>query len=217
MAILSHTANMEKLRVLILEDDAWTRTMVSNALTSEFDVVGQAGDSKTALDLAASKQPNIAILDMDLGSGPTGIDVARALRQRLPDIAIVLLTSYASPKLFRSGLPELPSDVSYVRKSDISDFETLLKVVRDAVNGKASVGPDPLNLSDPLVETLMMLAQGLTNAEIAKRRFVSEKAVEQAIARLARHFDIPQEPASNTRVLLTRTYLRMTGQQLHER
>lgn len=188
--------------------------MVSNALGNDFEIVGLAGDSTTALQIAATQQPDVALLDMDLGSGPTGVDVARALRQRYPAMGIVILTSYTSPKLFRSQLPDLPTDVAYLRKSEVHDIAQLADVIRRAAAGETRDAAGVLDLSESQTETLMLLAQGLTNAEIAKRRYVSEKAVEQAIAKLARHFDIPQEPASNTRVLLTRAYLRMTGQHL---
>ena len=200
--------------MLVLEDDAWTRTMVTNALDADFEIVGTAGDSQTALRLAATQHPDVALLDMDLGNGPTGVDVARALRQRYPAMGIVILTSYTSPKLFRSQLPDLPSGVAYLRKGDVHDLAELATAIRHAAAGETRTAVAALDLSESQTETLMLLAQGLTNAEIAKRRFVSEKAVEQAIAKLARHFDIPQEPASNTRVLLTRAYLRMTGQNL---
>lgn len=207
-----HTAPMPRLRLLLLEDDGWTRTMLANALQGEFEVVAEAADSRSAMRLAALRQPDVAVLDMDLGAGPTGIDVARGLRQRFPALAILVLTSYASPRLFRTNLPQLPPGVLYVRKGDVTDFGALAALIRQAHDGSAEAAAPPLDLSDSQLETLLLLAQGLTNGEIARRRYVSEKAVEQAVAKLARQFDIPQEPATNTRVLLTRAYLRMTGQ-----
>ena len=71
---------------------------------------------------------------------------------------------------------------------------------------------DIQGMTDIQVETLRMVAQGHTNSEIAKQRFVTEKAVEQTIAKIAKALDIPAATNQNQRVHIARVYFRLTGQ-----
>ena len=199
-------------KVLILEDDAWTRSVLQTALSANgFEVVEAVGTAREAMATASAEQIDIALLDLDLGDGPTGVDVAIALGRRYPDLAIVLLTSYEDLRLFKAALPKLPDSVHVARKSEVSDVDQLVDLVRNASHQPTQPRTPISDLTDPQIETLRLVAAGLTNAQIAKERFVSEKAVEHAIARLARQLEIPQESSQNTRVLLTRAYFKMIG------
>ena len=199
-------------RVLILEDDAWTRSVLQTALAANgFEIVAAVGTAREAMAIAADGSLDVALLDLDLGEGPTGVDVAIALGRRYPDLAIVLLTSYEDLRLFKAALPKLPDSVHVARKSEVSDVDQLVELVRNASQQPLQRQTQISELTDPQIETLRLVAAGLTNAQIAKERFVSEKAIEHAIARLARQLDIPQESSQNTRVLLTRAYFKMIG------
>lgn len=199
-------------KVLILEDDAWTRSVLQTALSANgFEVVDAVGTAREAMKTAAGAQIDIALLDLDLGEGPTGVDVAIALGRRYPDLAVVLLTSYEDLRLFKSALPKLPDSVHVARKSQVTDVNQLVELVRNASQQPAQSRTQIAELTDPQIETLRLVAAGLTNAQIAKERYVSEKAIEHAIARLARQLEIPQESSQNTRVLLTRAYFKMIG------
>ena len=206
-----HTFTMT-VTVLILEDDAWTRSVLETALAANgFRVAAAVGTARDAMSAADTTDIDVAILDLDLGDGPTGVDVTIALGRRHPDVGIVLLTSYEDLRLFKSALPKLPDSVHVARKSEVTDVQQLVEYVRQA---KEKVPPTRrlmTELTDPQIETLRLVAAGLTNAQIAKERFVTEKAIEHAIARLARQLDIPQESSQNTRVLLTRAYFKMIG------
>ena len=199
-------------RVLILEDDAWTRSVLQTALSANgFEVVDAVGSAREAMATATAEQIDIALLDLDLGEGPTGVDVAIALGRCYPDLAVVLLTSYEDLRLFKAALPKLPDSVHVARKSEVSDVDQLVELVRNASQQPSKPRKPISDLTDPQIETLRLVAAGLTNAQIARARFVSEKAVEHAIARLARQLEIPQESSQNTRVLLTRAYFKMIG------
>lgn len=199
-------------KVLILEDDAWTRSVLQTALAANgFEVVAAVGTAREAMAIASGKSLDIALLDLDLGVGPTGVDVAIALGRRYSNLAIILLTSYEDLRLFKAALPTLPESVHVARKSEVGDVEQLAMLVRNASQQPSRRHGRISELTDPQIETLRLVAAGLTNAQIAKERFVSEKAIEHAIARLARQLEIPQESSQNTRVLLTRAYFKMTG------
>ena len=90
---------MTQWRALVVEDDGLTRTSVAAALRLQgLDVVGEADSASTAVQIAREKNPDVAVLDLDLGSGPNGGDIAIALRRLNPAIGIVVLTTYDSPR-----------------------------------------------------------------------------------------------------------------------
>jgi len=208
---------MNPLKVIIVEDDEFTRfTLVATLKANNFNVVADAPNAGLAISRSIEHRPDVALVDLDLGNGPTGLDLCVVLRKNLPEIGIVFLTSYKDPRLLRSSLSELPPGSIFLVKQDTNNPDLLSKKIREAAEQKnrnvdASHGLD-LEFTDSQIETLKLLAQGLSNSEIAKKRFVTEKAVEVTIARLAKKFDIAYDAASNQRVVLAKKVFSMMGQ-----
>ena len=207
---------MNPLKLIVVEDDDFTLFTLSATLkASGFDVVAEAKNAGEAVSKSIEKRPDVALLDLDLGIGPTGIDLSIALRKKLPNIGIVFLTSYKDPRLLRSSLPELPAGSIFLVKQDISDPSVLEIKVREAalykIGNKDKSPVIESEFTDSQIETLKLLAEGLSNGEIAKRRFVTEKAIEVTIARLAKKFDIPYDAASNQRVVLAKKVFELMG------
>lgn len=198
--------------VLLVEDDAFTRSTLSAALQrhglASVTAVGSAREALALQDL-----PSVALLDLDLGPGPTGIDLALALRERDPAIGIVLLTTYDDPRLLAGDLPALPRGTRYLRKREVGDVAEVIAAVRavqqQPLNGHASDAP---GLTDAQLDVLRAVAEGLSTAEIARRRGVSEKAVENLITRLCEHFGLERLPTHNQRVRLAMEYYALSGQ-----
>lgn len=217
------TRTTARARVLVVEDHAFTRTTVCGALReSGIDVVADTGTAAEALDLAARHKPDAAVLDLDLGEGPNGADLAAELRDMFPAIGIVMLTSYADPRLTGRNVDHLPGAAVYLIKSDVADAG----VVAEAIVSAARMAGDPdlagrpmlpgaaagtANMTDAQVEVARLVAEGLTNAEIAARRGVGETAVERLIMRIAREMGIDATSAGNRRVLIAREFLRQAG------
>ena len=207
---------MTQVKVMVVEDDAFTRfTLISTLHLSNFIVVAEANNSGEAIIKAEKFKPDVVLLDLDLGKGPTGVDLAVALRNKYPKIGIVILTSYSDPRLHRSSIPDLPSGSIFLVKQDISNpREIENKVLASSQNpvGIDSVKvPNKFELSDTQIETLRLVAQGLSNLEIAKQRFVTEKSVELTISRVAKKLGISRDQASNQRVQLVKKVLELTG------
>lgn len=200
--------------VLVVEDESFTRLSVVGALRHNgVDVVADCATSREALDRFREHAPAVCLVDLDLGSGPTGIDVAAAFRRINPSVGIVLLTSYLDPRLLSPGLRELPEGTRYVVKQSLSDIEMLVAAIESAAEHprsepKASVG---VPLTDTQVEILRLVSAGLSNTEIARVRVVDEKSVEQAIARTSRKLNVGATSAINRRVALARAYYRLIG------
>ena len=212
---------MSALRVVIVEDDALLRTSLVAALPLQgIDVVGSADGAAGALELIRRVQPDAALLDLDLGVGPNGIDIARLLRAEYPAMGLVVLTGYTDPRLAGASSAQLPEDVEYVVKSRLPDAALLGRILARSVarrTGQVSDLPAPLaphaphDLTRVQLEVLRFVARGMNNAEIAAARSVSEKAVENTITRLCRRLGIANDGEANTRVLLTRYYFMMSG------
>jgi two-component system invasion response regulator UvrY len=218
------------LTAAIVEDDPFARTMLVATLRAQgVEVVIETDTPSAALELTLLRRPRVAILDLHLGEGPTGIELAHALRGLDPRIAIVILTSFDDPRLLSTRLPDPPVGTRYVTKSEVASVEVLVRALKEAVDAVPSRGGSlpaaPLrssgpasqstgrviDLTDSQLETLQLLAQGHSNAEIAERRSVTERSVETTIGRVARSLGLAHDATRNQRVHMARVYLRSTG------
>lgn len=205
---------------LIVDDDAFTRTTVSAAIRAEgVDVVAVAAGVAQAMEVYAGvgrAKVQCAVLDLDLGIGPNGVDLAHALRRKDPAIGIVILTSFQDPRLLASSVNDLPPRSAYVVKQSLEDIGILVAAIEATAAPSVDVPIAPrVPLTDAQVETLRLLAYGLSNAEIARVRVVSEKSVEQAIKRVAVALDVDTSAQTNQRVALARAYFALTGAERH--
>ena len=215
-----HTAAVSP-RVLVLEDDGFTLSTVAAALRQGgMDVVAECATVAEAVRAVARETPDVAVVDLDLGPGPTGLDAAMAMRRYHPGLGIVVLTSYRDPRLMRSNLPAMPDGAQYVVKSDVHQINQVIDAISRAASPDALADPRPVeastfpHLTDSQIETLRLVAQGMTNAEIARTRFVTEKTVEQMIARIVRALNLVTEPNQNQRVAIARAYFRLVGRDV---
>ena len=116
-------------RVLIVDNHAFTLSTLNAALIGQGLSTLACDSAREALAQAPAFLPEVAVLDFDLGTGPTGIDLALRLRELFSQLGIVLLTSYRDPRLHSSGLPTLPIGVIYLCKSDLNDVNALLQAI----------------------------------------------------------------------------------------
>ena len=207
-------------RVLVVDDDDFTRTLVATLVESlGHTVVARAGAVSEAMALADDEGPDLALLDLDLGEGPTGLDLAHGLRRLLPSIAIVMLTSYGDPT-WMGQRREPPVGARYVVKGSVNDSQVLADAIASALADPLSTDAQQRSdtpLSEGQWEILRLVAAGYTNAEIARRRSLTEDAVNKAITRLVRQLDIEVGKHDNARVLLTQAYNRITGRASERR
>jgi len=201
---------------MVVEDDNFTRLSLVAALEQRgITVALQTASGAEAVTASKNTPISVALLDLHLGSGPTGIDVAHALRRHDPKIGIVFLTSFSDPRLMNPSLPRMPAGSQYLTKQSVTDIDMLFQAITDSLSTKreASTEHNPAfgNLSDIQIETLRLVAKGLSNAEIAKRRFVKPKSVELTINRVAKALGIPADSTQNQRVHIAKVYFRATG------
>lgn len=212
---------VSEIKLLLVEDDQIILTMMSKAVEVEdFKLLGATTNVVTAMESFKKNQPDVAILDIDLGAGPTGIDLANKIRKINHRVGIVFCTSYKDIRFIKNESHYYPPHTVLLKKSDIVNLDKVsnaiheaLELVRDADETK----PDQLsekfykNLTTLEIELLAMVASGVSNKNIAKERGISTKSCENAIARLAKKLDIPATENNNQRVLLTRKYFELSG------
>ena len=193
------------MKVLIVEDNLFINGMLVDLLEAAQMKVTAATDFASAMNKLEEVQPNVLLTDLDLGSGPSGIDLTYHVQRNYPWIAIVILSTHRSPELaVLSGRP-LPKGVSYIVKNDLTKTGNLVSIIRQSlVNTNL---PDPKmsthypTLTSQQAEVLHLLAQGLSNQSIAQRRGVSLRAAESMIAKLYEILGVKDNSSNNPRVV----------------
>ncbi|OMC09784.1 LuxR family transcriptional regulator [Mycolicibacter nonchromogenicus] len=187
------------VRVFLVDDHEVVRRGLIDLLGAdpELDVVGEAGSVAEALARIPALSPDVAVLDVRLPDG-NGIELCRDLLSRMPELRCLILTSFTSDEAMLDAI--LAGASGYIVK-DIKGME-LARAVKDVGAGRslldnraaaalmaklrgAATKPDPLSgLSEQERTLLSLLAEGLTNKQIADRMFLAEKTVKNYVSRL---------------------------------
>ena len=216
----SGAAVTQQLRILLVDDDPFTLATVSSMLrTLDFEVVATATTAAAGLRAGHELKPDVAVVDLDLGEGPTGIDLAHRLREVHPSIGLVVLSTYIEPRLMGYNQPPLPEGSVYLVKQTVVDAEILGSAVTLSLSSEpfdtgfvsAVTGTSLDNLTDLQVDLMRMVAAGYSNVEIARRRSMTVPSVENSINRLIKGLDLQASAEQNQRVLVAQAYFQLTG------
>jgi serine/threonine-protein kinase PknK len=211
------------LRVVLGEDDVLLREGLASLLEhSGFEVAGQAGDGPGLLALARQASPQLVVTDIRMPPTHTteGLQVARVIRRELPGTAVLVLSAYAvvehALELLASG-----GGAGYLLKSRIRDVGEFLDTLDRVARGGTVVDPalvqelvtarrrgDPLDvLSAREREVLALMAEGRSNAGIARRLWVTLGTVEKHVRSIFTKLDLPEAGDDHRRVLAVITFL----------
>jgi DNA-binding NarL/FixJ family response regulator len=202
--------------ILVVDDDKFVRTALEGALSSSgFDIAGSVSTAKEALILNSLSPADVALLDLDLGIGPTGFDLAHALRKSLPQIGIVFLTSYQDPRFASIRGISAPKGSRYLVKSEIENVAQIISTILQTKHRPFNENVNHINkfekLTDLQIEVWREVSEGLSSSEIAARRNISEKAVEAILARIYTFLEIKREKSTNPRILLANSFKKFSG------
>lgn len=199
---------LERLAI-VCDDEQFSRTLVSSVVEQLGYSVSSCASAAETLALVDELDPDLIVIDLDLGEGPTGIDVLQHVQQTSPWIAGVVLTGHRSPQLVRKDLPRTLAGMSYLVKSDLRSTRDLAAAIESAVTGMQSWpeqrGDLPI-LTKAQADLLRMINEGLSNDEIAKQRECSVRSAERLIVRLYRTLGIDNQSGANARVVAARMY-----------
>jgi two-component system response regulator DevR len=188
----------EPTRVFLLDDHEVVRRGVRDLLEAEDDltVVGEAGTAEEAVGRIPATSPHVAVLDVRLPDGD-GIEVCREVRSRHPEIACIMLTSYADDEAVYAAIMAGASGyvLKQVRGNELVDGirrvargESLLDplvTTRILERIRHSEADDELAwLTDQERKILELIADGLTNRQIGEQMFLAEKTVKNYVSNL---------------------------------
>jgi DNA-binding NarL/FixJ family response regulator len=206
-----------ELRALLVDDDPFTRMVLSSLLRElHIDVVAAVGSATEAMETLSANDCEIAVLDLDLGEGPTGIDLAHGLRRIRPTIGIIVLSTYAEPRLIGSKQQAMPVGARYLVKQTMSESEALGDVIADVIRSPLTIQTRSESsgalseLSDSQVDIMRLIAEGRSNEDIARLVFLAEGSVEKAIARIIKKLGVKADRTQNQRVMLAQFYFQVT-------
>jgi DNA-binding NarL/FixJ family response regulator len=212
-------------------DDAFELSITAAALKMHgTNVIGEARKQSSALLLMRSMQPSVLLIDMH-SSNEHSIAIANAIRKESPEIGVVILVACADLRLLGELTCNIPIGAKVVIKKSMNSVASLCDVISESrifatgspvtwVNGNVSIHERAIenlisHLTDLQIDTLRLVADGLTNAEIGRIRFVSEKAIEQMVSRIALMLDVQPDRTKNLRVQLVGEYFNWIGAPTH--
>ena len=214
---------MDSTRVVLADDDVLLREGIASLLErSGFGVVGQCDTGSELVELVRDLRPDLAIVDIRMP--PThsteGLVAARAIRAEFPETAILVLSAFADVEqavdLLASG-----ERSGYLLKSRVTDVDEFIDTIQRIVKGGSVVDPalvqelvsvkrvdDPLDVLTPRErEVLALMAEGRSNAGIARELWVTDGTVEKHVHSMLRKLPLPETPNDHRRVLAVLTYL----------
>jgi len=217
------SADRSEQRVVVADDDVLLREGVAGLLErAGFEIAGQAGDAAELLRVVRDEQPDLAIVDIRMPPkhDTEGLDAARVIRRELPQVGILVLSAHAevaeAMELLATG-----RGVGYVLKSRVTKVADFIETVDRVIDGGSVVDPaivqelvnvrhreDRLErLTHREREVLELMAEGASNAGIAKRLWVTEGTVEKHVRSILAKLQLAEAPDDHRRVLAVLTFL----------
>jgi DNA-binding NarL/FixJ family response regulator len=215
------------LRVVVADDDVLLREGLASLLTqSGLDVVGQAGDADELLALVRRQPPELAIIDIRMPPSHTaeGLDAALQIRRELPDVAMLLLSAHVEVE-HALELLDGGRGIGYLLKSRVTDVVEFVDTIGRIANGASVIDPaliqelvaakrrdDPLgSLSSREREVLILMTEGLSNAGIGRRLWITEGTVEKHVRSILSKLDLADTADDHRRVRAVIMYLDATS------
>jgi DNA-binding NarL/FixJ family response regulator len=210
-------------RIVLADDDVLLREGIASLLDdSSYEVVGQAGDAATLLELVRERRPDLVVVDIRMppGHSTEGLDAAHAIRAEFPEIGILLLSAHVevddAMDLLKGG-----ERVGYLLKSRVMNASDVVDALERIARGGCVVDPalveelfEQRHREDPLAEltprekeVLGLMAQGLSNNGIGRRLWITEGAVEKHVRSILAKLRLPATDESHRRVLAVLTFL----------
>jgi DNA-binding NarL/FixJ family response regulator len=177
-----------EITTLIVDDHEVVREGLRLSLSRapHIRVIGEAADGEAAVELAERRKPNVVIMDVRM-PGMDGLEATKLLTERVPESAVLIFTAYSERSLLSRGLDS--GAKGYVLKE--APHETLLRAIEKVASGEGYVDPalmpaflagkDDDTLTGREREILQLLADGMSNADVATKLFISQETVKSHV------------------------------------
>lgn len=204
--------------MLIVEDEPLMASLLAEVLFGHGFAAETAQDVIEARAAIRHFDPDGILMDISLGDGPSGLDLARVLAGQRPDIAIIFLTKHTDLRTAGIDESELPAGCGFLRKDRVRDTEYLLESIEAVMTDRPrdvrhdmDPGKPLASLSAKHVEVLRMMATGYTNEHIARVKGVAVSTVERWTAEIFKELGIDSKGAVNPRVEAVRQFIAAAG------
>jgi DNA-binding NarL/FixJ family response regulator len=215
------------LRVVVADDDVLLREGLASLLTrSGFDVVAQAGDADELIASVRRRPPQLAIIDIRMPPTHTaeGLDAALQIRREFPEVAMLLLSAHVEVE-HALELLDGGRGIGYLLKSRVTDVAEFVHTVARIAGGASVIDPaliqelvsarrrdDPLAaLSAREREVLILMTEGLSNAGIGRRLWITEGTVEKHVRSIMAKLNLADTADDHRRVRAVILYLEATS------
>ena len=213
------------MRVVIAEDSVLLRAGLTRILADAGEeVVATVGDADELLVAVERHQPDLCLTDVRMPPTHTddGLRAALAIRNRWPQIGILVLSQYVEERYASELLATSGDGIGYLLKDRVADVADFIDAVRRVGNGGTALDPevvaqllarsrrrDPLERLTPRErEVLALMAEGRSNPAIARSLVVSDKAVEKHVGNILTKLDLPPDGDDHRRVLAVLQWVR---------
>ena len=216
---------MGAVRVVLADDEGLLREGLARLLADAgFEVIGKAGDAAALLRLVDARLPDVVLTDIRMPPGHTdeGLLAADQIRERHPQIGVLVLSHHVDSRYAMRLLESYPQRSGYLLKERVSDMAVLADALRRIGDGECVIDPTIVSrlisrgqhagaladLTERERQVLSLMAEGHSNDGIRRTLFLSPKTVEGHIRQIFIKLALPAEPDRNRRVLAVLAYLR---------
>ena len=212
------------MRIVIAEDSVLLRAGLTRILADAGEeIVATVGDADALIGVVERNLPDLAIVDVRMPPTHTddGLRAALTIRNRWPAVGILVLSQYVEERYATELLANDTRAIGYLLKDRIADVSDFIEAVRRVGGGGTALDPEVVSQllarsrqKDPLAalsprerEVLALMAEGRTNAAIARTLIVSDKAIEKHVSNIFIKLDLPPSDSEHRRVLAVLRWL----------
>jgi DNA-binding NarL/FixJ family response regulator len=214
-----------QIRVIVGEDQAFVREGIVRVLTEGgFDVLGTTADARDLVRMASAYGPDVVVADIQMppGHADDGLQAALAIRAAQPGVGVLVLSQFLEDSYVFDLVAGGAQGVGYMLKEKVGDLDMFTDAVRRVAGGGSALDPDVVarlvgrkqkassidGLTPREREVLTLIAEGRSNAGIARELVVTVAAVERHVTSIFDKFGLHQSPDQHRRVLAVLTYLK---------
>ena len=206
-------------RTIIVEDEPLFRQLILSLLAGdpEIDVVAEASTGEDAIGLAERLQPEVVLMDIELGSGMSGIEAGFAIKFARPSTSSVVLSSHVNKQLIVNS-----GGWSYLLKRNVRDISSVTRAIRGASWGMLVIDPQITEMLNPRANTALVkltvdqlqllerVAHGMSDMAIAEEMAMAEPDISRQLVEICQVLQIKLDNRVDTRVAVVKAYLDQT-------